>query len=93
MMHDFEKNIVGYLKIYIFAVRKRTRFLGRVARQRSAKPCTAVRLRQEPQPKAGFYPAFFVCGNKKSSLLRLLLLLLLLIFTISRVRGIDNASF
>jgi hypothetical protein len=45
----------GSLKIFfvIFAHPKREKgqnwFLGRVVRQRSAKPCTAVRIRQEPQ--------------------------------------------
>ena len=34
---------------YIFVARKKSRSGGRAVRQRSAKPCTAVRIRSRPQ--------------------------------------------
>ena len=46
-------NIFGYSKnIYYLCTRKPQGYLGRVARQRSAKPCTAVRIRQVPRRKS-----------------------------------------
>lgn len=44
-------------------------FRGRVARQRSAKPCTAVRIRSKPQQKAEWFSfgLFYFCSIKIGS--------------------------
>ena len=47
-----------YQKYILLLQRKKLRFLGRVARRRSAKPYTAVRICQKPQKTrvtAGFF--------------------------------------
>ncbi len=44
----------------IFALAITKWFLGRVVRHRSAKPFTAVRIRQEPQKALEFFQRFFV---------------------------------
>ena len=66
-MHRKAEKISQYICLFknkqYLCTRKPQGYLGRVARQRSAKPSTAVRIRQVPQRRESFFETilFFFC--------------------------------